>query len=73
MNHQVKISAKHQSKIKNGCRCCYDRFATKIFRVGGILWPKTGANPCHAQLGHSDKGHAIKGLDDCNCWDVDLL
>ena len=25
-------------------------------------WPKTGATHCHAQLGLSDKGRAIKGF-----------
>ena len=36
-------------------------------------WPKTGATQCHAQLGLSDKGRAIKGLVVCNNWDLEPL
>ena len=34
-------------------------------------WPKTGATQYHAQLGLSDKGHAIKGLVVSNSWDLE--
>ena len=33
-------------------------------------WPKTDANHYHAQLGLQAKGHSIKGLIVCYCWDV---
>ncbi len=32
-------------------------------------WLQTGTTQHHAQLGHPDKGHEIKGLVVCNNWD----
>ncbi len=34
---------------------------------------KTGATQYNAQLGLPDKGRAIKGLVDCNSWDLEPL
>ncbi len=39
----------------------------------GIPWSQTGATKQHAQLGLTDKGHAIKGLVVCNDWDLEPL
>ena len=36
-------------------------------------WPQTDATLYHAQLGHPDKGRAIKGLVVCNSWDLEPL
>ncbi len=36
-------------------------------------WPQTGATQYHAQLGLSDKGHAIKELVVYNNWDLEPL
>ena len=38
---------------------------TLILLVGGMSWPKTGTNYYHAQLGHPDKGRAIKSMVVC--------
>ena len=38
-----------------------------------MLWPQSGATQYPAQLGLQDKGRAIKGLDVCNDFELELL
>ncbi len=40
---------------------------------GGMPWPKTDKTYYYAQFGHIDKGHIIKELVFCNCWDLEPL
>ncbi len=42
------------------------------YSIGRRL-PLTGAAHNHAQLGHQDKGYAIKGSVICNIWDIKPL
>ena len=39
----------------------------------GLHWPQTGATQCHAHLGLSEKGRAIKALVVCEDWDLEPL
>ena len=40
---------------------------------GEMPWLQTGATHCHAQLGLSDKGRAIKRLVVCNSLDLGVF
>ena len=56
--------------VKRCTYCYYVRCKALRVWVGRMTWPKTGATQYHAQLGHPDIGHAIKGL--VVCYDRDL-
>ncbi len=38
-----------------------------------MTWHQTGATHYHAKFGLLNKGHTIKGLVDCNSWDLEPL
>ncbi len=59
------ISRLNMFLIINSTYCCSVSWTTLIVRIRRMPEPQTGVTHYHAQLGPSDKNHAIKGLVVC--------